>query len=112
MAATRVKKTKKHLNRIRIKLKSYDTANLDMSTKQIVDAAQRTGASISGPIPLPTSIRRHCVLRSPHIDKKSREHFQIETHSRLIDILDPTQETTVALKDLDLPAGVDISVKV
>ena len=106
-------KTKKKLqNRIRIKLKSYDAANLDASAKQIVEAAKRTGARIAGPIPLPTNIRRYCVLRSPHVDKKSREHFQIKTHSRLIDLVDPTHETTVALKDLDLPAGVDISVKV
>jgi small subunit ribosomal protein S10 len=106
-------KTKKKLqNRIRIKLKSYDAANLDASAKQIVEAAERTGARIAGPIPLPTNIRRYCVLRSPHVDKKSREHFQIKTHSRLIDLVDPTHETTVALKDLDLPAGVDISVKV
>ncbi len=106
-------KTRKKLqNRIRIKLKSYDAANLDASAKQIVDAAERTGARVSGPIPLPSNIRRYCVLRSPHVDKKSREHFQIKTHSRLIDLLDSTQETTVALKELDLPAGVDISVKV
>jgi small subunit ribosomal protein S10 len=112
--ATESKQTlrKKQRNRIRIKLRSYDPANLDLSTKQIVDAAKRTGANISGPIPLPTHIRRYCVLRSPHVDKKSREHFQIATHSRLIDILDPTQETTVALKDLDLAAGVDIAIKV
>lgn len=108
--ATKTKK--KSLTRIRIKLRSYDTANLDASTKQIVDAATRTGANIAGPIPLPTNIRRYCVLRSPHVNKKSREHFQIATHSRLIDILDPTQETTVALKDLDLPAGVDIAIKI
>lgn len=106
------KTSKKQQNRIRIKLKSYDAANLDASTKQIVEAAERTGARVAGPIPLPSNIRRYCVLRSPHVDKKSREHFQIKTHSRLIDLLDPTQETTVALKDIDLPAGVDISVKV
>ncbi len=106
------KTRKKALNRIRIKLKSYDTANLDLSSKQIAEAATRTGASLAGPIPLPTSIRRYCVLRSPHVDKKSREHFQIATHSRLIDILDPTSETTIALKALDLPAGVDISIKI
>lgn len=91
---------------------NLSAANLDSSTKQIVEAAERTGARIAGPIPLPSNIRRYCVLRSPHVDKKSREHFQIKTHSRLIDLLDPTHETTVALKDLDLPAGVDISVKV
>jgi small subunit ribosomal protein S10 len=106
------KSNKKQQNRIRIKLKSYDAANLDASTKQIVEAAERTGAKVAGPIPLPSNIRRYCVLRSPHVDKKSREHFQIKTHSRLIDLLDPTHETTVALKDIDLPAGVDISVKV
>ncbi|MCE2929508.1 MAG: 30S ribosomal protein S10 [Candidatus Caenarcaniphilales bacterium] len=103
---------KKQQNRIRIKLKSYDAANLDASAKQIVEAAERTGARVCGPIPLPSNIRRYCVLRSPHVDKKSREHFQIKTHSRLIDLIDSTHETTVALKDLDLPAGVDISVKV
>ncbi len=103
---------KKSLNRIRIKLKSYDTVNLDLSAKQISEAAERTGATLAGPIPLPTSIRRYCVLRSPHVDKKSREHFQIATHSRLLDILDPTSETTDALKALDLPAGVDISIKI
>ncbi len=105
-------RTKKQQNRIRIKLKSYDTANLDQSSKQIVDAAQRTGATVAGPIPLPTTMRRYCVLRSPHVDKKSREHFQIATHSRLLDILDPTPETTNGLKDLDLPAGVDISIRI
>lgn len=110
--ATAQKKSQKKSNRIRIKLKSYDPANLDKSTTQIVEAAQRTGASVAGPIPMPTNIRRYCVLRSPHVNKKSREHFQIKTHSRLIDILEPTQETTVALKDLDLPAGVDIAIKV
>ena len=103
---------KKQQNRIRIRLKSYDAVNLDASAKQIVEAATRTGARVSGPIPLPSNIRRYCALRSPHVDKKSREHFQIKTHSRLIDLVDPTHETTVALKDLDLPAGVDIAVRV
>ena len=99
-------------NRIRIKLKSYDHLALDKSTDQIVEAAKRTGASVCGPIPIPNAIRRYCVLRSPHVDKKSREHFQITVHSRLIDILDPTQETTEALKRLDLAAGVDIAIRV
>ncbi|MDD9899170.1 MAG: 30S ribosomal protein S10 [Candidatus Melainabacteria bacterium] len=108
--ATKTKK--KQQNRIRIRLKSYDAVNLDASAKQIVEAAERTGARVSGPIPLPSNIRRYCVLRSPHVNKKSREHFQIKTHSRLIDLVDPTHETTVALKDLDLPAGVDIAVRV
>lgn len=113
MAAQTAKKSKKkQQNRIRIRLKSYDHAAIDKSTDQIVEAAKRTGATICGPIPLPTNIRRYCVLRSPHVDKKSREHFQIGTHSRLIDIVDPTQETTEALTRLDLAAGVDIAIKV
>lgn len=112
--ATKTKSTKKKAikNKIRIRLKSYDHAAIDKSTEQIVEAANRTGATICGPIPLPTNIRRYCVLRSPHVDKKSREHFQITVHSRLIDILDPTQETTEALTRMDLAAGVDISIKV
>lgn len=115
MSATKQQKQsprKKLQNRIRIKLRCYDPPTLDKSTEQIVEAAKRTGATVSGPIPLPRRIRRYCVLRSPHVDKKSREHFQISVHARLIDILDPTQETTEALKRLDLAAGVDISIKV
>lgn len=108
-------KTQKELarqNRIRIKLKSFDSHSLDKATDQIVEAVKRTGANVCGPIPLPTHIRRYCVLRSPHVDKKSREHFQIDVHSRLVDILDPTQETTEALTRMDLAAGVDIAIKV
>ena len=85
---------------------------LDWSALKIVDTAKRVGAALSGPVPLPTRIERFCVLRSPHVDKKSREHFEIRTHKRLIDILDPPKETVDALMQLDLPAGVDIEIKV
>lgn len=97
--------------RIRIRLKAYDYRLLDQSTAEIVDTAKRTGAAISGPIPLPTQIQRFTVLRSPHIDKKSREQFEIRTHKRLLDILDPTQQTVDALMKLELPAGVDVEIK-
>ena len=97
--------------RIRIKLKAYDHAVLDQSTAEIVQTAKRTGAKISGPIPLPTVINKYCVLRGPHVDKKSREQFEIRTHKRLIDILDPTQQTVDALMKLDLSAGVDVEIK-
>ena len=99
------------VERIRIRLKSYDHRLLDKSADQIVDTAKRTGASVLGPVPLPTRKRVYCVLRSPHVDKKSREHFEIRIHKRLIDINDPTPTTTDALMRLDLPAGVDIEVK-
>ncbi len=97
--------------RIRIRLKAYDYKLLDQSTSEIVETARRTGASIAGPIPLPTSITKYCVLRSPHVDKKSREQFEIRTHKRLIDILEPTQQTIDALMKLDLSAGVDVEIK-
>ncbi|MEW6774806.1 MAG: 30S ribosomal protein S10 [Bdellovibrionota bacterium] len=97
--------------KIRIRLKAFDHKVLDQSTREIVDTAKRTGAKISGPIPLPTRIRRYTVLRSPHSDKKSREQFEIRTHKRLIDILDPTQQTVDALMKLDLAAGVDVEIK-
>jgi small subunit ribosomal protein S10 len=84
---------------------------LDQSVREIVDTAKRTGAKVAGPIPLPTEINRFCVLRSPHIDKKSREQFEIRTHKRLIDILEPTQATVDALGKLDLSAGIDIEIK-
>ncbi|KAF0134286.1 MAG: small subunit ribosomal protein S10 [Candidatus Saganbacteria bacterium] len=99
-------------SKIRICLKSYDHRLLDLSAVKIVDGAKRVGASVSGPVPLPTKIERYCVLRSPHVDKKSREHFEIRTHKRLIEILDPPKETVDALMQLDLPAGVDIEIKV
>lgn len=97
--------------RIRISLKSFDYRLLDQSVKEIVDTAKQTGANIAGPVPLPTRINRVTVLRSPHIDKKSREQFEIRTHKRLIDILDPSQKTLDALTELDLPAGVHIEIK-
>ena len=97
--------------RIRIKLKAYDHRLLDLSTTEIVETVQRTGAKISGPIPLPSRRELFTVLRSPFIDKKSREQFQIKTHKRLMDILNPTARTIDALKKLDLPAGVDVEIK-
>jgi small subunit ribosomal protein S10 len=97
--------------RIRIRLKAYDYRVLDTSTGEIVDTAKRTGAQVAGPIPLPTVKNKYCVLRSPHVDKKSREAFEIRTHKRLIDILEPTQQTVDALMKLDLPAGVDVEIK-
>jgi len=97
--------------KIRIRLKAYDYRLLDQSTKEIVDTAKRTGARVAGPIPLPTSINKYCVLRSPHVDKKSREQFEIRTHKRLLDILEPTQQTIDALMKLDLAAGVDVEIK-
>lgn len=97
--------------RIRIKLKSYDYKVLDESVQRIVSTAERSGAVVVGPIPLPTEKRIFCVLRSPHVDKKSREHFEIRTHKRLIDILRPTSQTVEHLSSLDLPAGVDIELK-
>jgi len=97
--------------RIRIRLKAYDHRILDQSTTEIVDTARRTGAQIAGPIPLPTAKNKYTVLRSPHVDKKSREQFEIRTHKRLLDILEPTQDTVDALMKLDLPAGVDVEIK-
>lgn len=97
--------------RIRIRLKAYDHRILDQSTSDIVDTAKRTMAQVAGPIPLPTSKNRYTVLRSPHVDKKSREQFEIRTHKRLLDILEPTQDTVDALMKLDLPAGVDVEIK-
>jgi small subunit ribosomal protein S10 len=97
--------------RIRIKLKGYDYRILDQSAGKIVDTARRVGSNVSGPIPLPTEIEKFCVLRSPHVDKRSREHFEMRVHKRLIDILDPTPATVDALMQLDLPAGVDIEIK-
>ncbi len=97
--------------KIRIKLKAYDHRVLDQSLKEIVDTAQRTGARVAGPVPLPTHISKITVLRSPHVDKKSREQFEIRTHKRLIDIIEPTPKTVNALMGLSLPAGVDIEIK-
>ena len=97
--------------KIRIKLKAFDHRILDQSAVQIVEAAERTGAAVIGPVPLPTHIRKFCVIRSPHVDKDSREQFEIRTHKRLIDIVDPTPKTIDALTTLNLPAGVDIEIK-
>lgn len=97
--------------KIRIRLKAFDHRILDQSAEQIVEAAERTGAAVAGPVPLPTQIRRHTVLRSPFIDKNSQEHFEIRTHKRLIDILEPTSKTVDTLMRLQLPAGVDIEIK-
>ena len=97
---------------IRIRLQAYDHRVLDKSTKEIVATAQRTGARLAGPIPLPTKIERYTVNRSPHVDKKSMEQFEIRTHKRLLDIINPTVKTVDDLKKLNLPAGVDISIKI
>lgn len=98
--------------RIRIKLRSYDYKVLDESIRRIIATVERSGAKVVGPIPLPTERRVFCVNRSPHIDKESREHFEIRTHKRLIDIIHPTSQTVEHLSNLDLPAGVDIELKV
>ena len=97
--------------KIRIRLKGYDHEIVDQSTKLIVDTAAKTGARISGPIPLPTERNLYTVIRSPHVNKDSREQFEMRTHKRLIDILDPTPNTVDSLMRLDLPAGVDIEIK-
>lgn len=97
--------------KIRIRLKAYDHRILDQSVMEIVDTAKRTGAKVVGPIPLPTVKNRYTVLRSPHVDKKSREQFEVRTHKRLVDILDPTPQTVDALMKLDLSAGVDVEIK-
>lgn len=96
---------------IRIRLKAFDHKLLDKSAQDIVGTVRRTGATVRGPIPLPTKINKYCVLRSPHVDKKSREQFEIRTHNRLLDILEPTQQTIDALMKLDLSAGVDVEIK-
>ena len=96
---------------IRIRLKAYDHRSLDSSAKEILDTAKRTGADVRGPIPLPTRIEKFTVLKGPHIDKKSREQFEIRTHKRLMDIIDPTPQTVDALMKLDLAAGVDVEIK-
>jgi small subunit ribosomal protein S10 len=97
--------------RIRIKLRGFDHKALDNSATKIVDTVRRTGAKVAGPVPLPTKTRRYCVLRSPFVNKDSREHFEIRTHNRLIDIKSPTKSTIDSLMHLDLPTGVDIEIK-
>lgn len=97
---------------IRIRLKAFDHRVLDQSTSEIVNTAKRTGATVRGPIPLPTKIQKYTVLRGPHIDKKSREQFEMRTHRRVLDIVEPTPQTVDALMRLDLSAGVDVEIKV
>ncbi len=97
--------------KVRIRLKAFDHKILDQSARQIVEAAERTGALVAGPVPLPTKIEKFSVIRSPFIDKDSQEQFEIRTHKRLIDVLDPGQQTINALMKLNLPAGVDIEIK-
>ena len=98
-------------DKIRIRLKAYDYRVLDQSTAEIVETAKRTGARLAGPIPLPTDKNKWTVNRSPHVDKKSREQFEMRTHKRLLDILEPTTQTVDALMKLELPAGVDVEIK-
>ena len=98
-------------NKIRIRIKAFDHKLLDQSASEILDTAGRTGSRTAGPIPLPTSIEKYTVLRGPHVDKKAREQFEIRTHRRLIDILDPTPQTVDALMKLELSAGVDVEIK-
>ena len=98
-------------NKIRILLKTYDHKILDQSVQKIVNTVKKTGAKVSGPIPLPTEINKFCVLRSPHVNKDSREQFEMRTHKRLIDILDPSPDTVESLQKIDLPSGVNIEVK-
>jgi small subunit ribosomal protein S10 len=105
------RKTLMNGQNIRIRLKAFDHRILDTSTKEIVSTAKRTGAQVRGPIPLPTKIEKFTVNRSPHIDKKSREQFEIRTHKRVLDIVDPTPQTVDALMKLDLAAGVDVEIK-
>lgn len=97
--------------KIRIRLKAYDYKLLDQSANEILETVKRSGATVAGPVPLPTRINRYTVLRGPHVDKKSREQFEIRTHKRLLDILEPTQATLDALMKLDLSAGVDVEIK-
>ena len=104
-------KEKMSERKVRIKLKAYDHRILDQSAVEIVESARRTGAQVVGPVPLPTKREVYTVLRSPHVDKKSREQFQMKTHKRLLDILNPTSKTIDALRKLDLPAGVDVEIK-
>ena len=100
------------LQRIRIRLKGFDYRLLDASAAEIVETAKRTGSKVAGPVPLPTKIERFTVNRSPHVDKKSKDQFEIRTHKRLLDIIDPTAKTVDELKKLNLPAGVDIQIKI
>ena len=97
--------------KIRIVLRAFDHRVLDLSARQIVEAAEQTGAVVAGPIPMPTRRKRFCVIRSPHIDKDSREHFELRTHKRLVDVVEPASGTLEALAKLNVPAGVDVTIK-
>jgi small subunit ribosomal protein S10 len=99
------------MEKIRIRLKAFDNRLLDQSVKDIVIKARRTGASISGPIPLPTRVHKFCVLRSPHVDKRSREHFEMRVHKRMLDISEYNNDTIEELQKLDLPAGIDVEIQ-
>ena len=99
------------MDKLRIKLRAYDFNVLDASVQEIVQTAKNTGARVAGPIPLPTEINRYTILRSPHVNKKSREQFEMRTHKRLVDIIDPTKQTVDSLAQLDLSAGVDVEIK-
>jgi small subunit ribosomal protein S10 len=97
--------------KVRIRLRAFDHRIIDQSAEKICESARRTGARVKGPVPLPTNLRRFCVIRGPHIDKESMEHFELRTHNRLIDIVEPNNKTIDALMRLDLPSGVDIEIK-
>jgi len=97
--------------KIRIILRAFDHRVLDLSAHQIVETAEQSGASVAGPVPMPTRLRRFCVIRSPHVDKDSREHFELQIHKRLVDVLEPTSRTLEALSRVNVPAGVDITIK-
>lgn len=99
------------MQKVRIRLRAFDHRTIDQSAEKITETAKRTGARVAGPVPLPTNIRRFCVIRGPHIDKESMEHFELRTHNRLIDIIEPTNKTIDALMRLDLPSGVDVDIK-
>jgi small subunit ribosomal protein S10 len=111
MVAGRQRASSQATQKIRIRLKAYDHKILDQSAAQIVETAENTGARVAGPVPLPTRIEKSCVIRSPFIDKDSQEQFEIRTHKRVIDVLEPSQKTISALMRLNLPAGVDIEIK-
>ena len=110
-AASLFKESSWHKQKIRIRLKAFDYKLIDQSALEIVDTAKRTGAIVKGPVPLPTRMQRFDILRSPHVNKTSRDQFEIRTHQRLMDIVDPTDKTVDALMKLDLPAGVDVEIK-
>jgi small subunit ribosomal protein S10 len=108
---TKLRSVPMESQKIRIRLRGYDHKLIDQSAAEIVERAKRTGARVAGPIPLPTAISRYTVLRSPHVDKKSREQFEVRTHKRVLDILDPKQQTIDALMKLDLASGIDVEIK-